>query len=387
MEATWLRKKVMEYRQLRSFWSGVFVASNVKVWTTWYKYDAGHCAVADAIRDLGGVATVYQRAFESHASPQTTIGADIVFGFSPNVAEVEAKSGSLVRYHVATGYPGDHRFELLRGRANGVREKLMAHGAQRILAYTDENSSSESRWQADHLFTQQNYIFLLEKVLQEPWLGLVIKPKVPATLRARLGPVNDLLVRAEATGRCHILDQGDFLGARPPAEAALAADIAIHGHLCAATAGMEAALAGVPTLLIDREGWSVSPLYRLGEGRVVFTQWEDLWAGCLEHWATPKGTPNFGDWSPMWDELEPFRDGRAAERMGTYLNWLLEGFKTGLDRETVMADAAQRYCDLWGNDKVTSIDASATSAKPAAALSVHAVNGALTAERPLDTTA
>ena len=59
----------------------------------------------------------------------------------------------------------------------------------------------------------------------------------------------------------------------------------------------------------------------------------------------------------MLDELDPFRDGRAAERMGTYLQWLLEGFRAGLDRETVMADAAERYTAAWGKDKVMQVNA------------------------------
>jgi hypothetical protein len=57
----------------------------------------------------------------------------------------------------------------------------------------------------------------------------------------------------------------------------------------------------------------------------------------------------------MLDELDPFRDGGAAERMGMYLKWLLEGFRAGLGRARVMADAAQRYTDRWGKDKVTQI--------------------------------
>ena len=58
----------------------------------------------------------------------------------------------------------------------------------------------------------------------------------------------------------------------------------------------------------------------------------------------------------MLDELDPFRDGRAAERMGTYIKWLIDGFKAGMDRETIMADAAERYCEKWGKDKVTSVN-------------------------------
>jgi hypothetical protein len=130
----------------------------------------------------------------------------------------------------------------------------------------------------------------------------------------------------------------------------------IHGHLCAATAGAESALAGVPTLCMDREGWALSPLYRLGVGRVVFTDWGRLWNACLEHWNRPGGVPGLGDWSPLLDELDPFRDGRAAERMGTYLQWLLEGFNACLYRDTVLADAAQRYAATWGKEKVSHVN-------------------------------
>ena len=136
-------------------------------------------------------------------------------------------------------------------------------------------------------------------------------------------------------------------------------NVLIHGHLTAGTAGAECALAGVPTLLVDQEGWVGSPLYRLGVGQVVFTDWEALWKACLEHWARPGGVPGFGDWSAMLDELDPFRDGRAAERMGTYLQWLLEGFKAGKGRDTVMAEAAERYTARWGKDKIVQIGGAA----------------------------
>jgi hypothetical protein len=355
LETAWLTEQMSNYRRLRAYWTDLFVAYNVKVYTTWFKYNGTHCAIADALQDLGGVTAIYQRAYESDPSANTTIGADIVFGFSQSVAEVERRSNSIIRYHVTTGYLGDHRFPLLRNNARTVRDTLKGHGAMRILSFSDEWSGDDSRWHTGHQFMRENYLFLLEKVLAEPWLGLLIKPKSPNTLRRRLGPVAETLERAEATGRCYVYEGGAMHGSHTPAEAALAADIAIHGHLCGATAGLEAALAGVPTLLLDREGWPVSSLYRLGVGRVVFKGWDTLWDALVEHWASPGGIPGFGDWSPMFDELDPFRDGRAAERMGTYIQWLIEGFKAGLDRETVMADAAERYCEIWGKDKVTEV--------------------------------
>lgn len=360
LNAAWLREQVASYHSLRSYWTRVFEESRTKVYVTWLPGDASHGVKADAIQALGGVTAIYQRSYESHpVEYNSNIAADILFGFSPKLAEVYRRPDSVVRYHVATGYLGDHRFPLLRGGARMVRDGLERHGAQRILAYFDENSVDDGRWVGGHAFMRDSYTFLLEKVLAEPWLGVVLKPKVPVSLRRRLGPVAKLLERALATGRCYIYESGAIQSSQSshtPAAAALAADVAVHGVLRTATAGMEAALAGVPTLLLDQEGWSVSPLYRLGEGRVVFTHWEGLWEACQRHWSAPGGVPGLGDWSPMLDELDPFRDGRAAERMGTYIQWLIEGFQAGLDRERVMAEAADRYSAKWGQDKVTRLD-------------------------------
>ena len=147
-----------------------------------------------------------------------------------------------------------------------------------------------------------------------------------------------------------------FLGRTRLAAAALAADVAIHGHFFAATAGVESALTGTPTLMLDREGFSTSPLYKLSLGRVIFKNWDDLWKACQDHWNAPQGMPGFGDWSSVINDIDPFRDGRAAERMGTYLEWIMEGFKAKLPRETILADAAERYSEMWGKDKVFSIN-------------------------------
>ncbi|MFQ6031144.1 MAG: hypothetical protein ACE5Q6_27080, partial [Dehalococcoidia bacterium] len=355
-ESRWLEKQLEVYDNLRSYWTDLFAAHQVKVHVTWYKYDANHFAIGDALRSLGGVATIYQRAYESHPSAETMMAADIVFGFSPSVAAVERLSRSQIRYHVTTGYIGDHRHRLLKNAAQKVRSQLQQHGAQQILSFTDENSGDDSRWHTGHPFMRANYAFLLEKVLANPWLGILLKPKTPGTLRRRLGPVAELLAAAEATGRCYIYDDGVIQGSHSPAEAALAADVAVHGHLCAATAGIEAALAGTPTLLLDREGWPTSPLYQLGTGQVAFTDWDDLWQACLSHWSAPEGSPGFGDWSSLMAEIDPFRDGKAAQRMGTYIQWLLEGFREGFDRETVMSQAAERYCAQWGADKITEVN-------------------------------
>lgn len=356
--AGWLNRQVEDYSVSRDYWSGLFESQNVRVFTTWYRFDATHCVIADAMESVGGVASVYQRALQVDASPEIAVDADLMFAYSAANVEVERLSGSTIPYHVATGYFGDHRFSLLRGRADEVRREMQSRGAEYIMAYFDENSGEDSRWHTGHEFMQENYAFLLAKVIDEPWFGLAIKPKRPSSLRRRLGPVRDLLDSAIETGRCCLYGSGPLHGHNPPVEAALVADVAVHGHLCAASAGFEAALAGVPTLLLDREGWHRSALYDLGVGRVVFTDWEELWQTTVDNRRHSEGIAGFGDWMPMIDTLDPFRDGGGARRMGTYFRWLLDGFAEGFHREKVLADAAERYCDRWGADKVHRVDSS-----------------------------
>jgi hypothetical protein len=355
-EKKWLQKQILRYRAEYNYWADLFERNHIKVYLSWFKYSAQHCVIADAMQSIGGITAIYQRAFEELPASASTIASDIVFGFSPWNAEIERKSGSIIPYHVSVGYFGDHRFELLSKQAQEIRSRLRKHGAKHIIAFFDENSVADSRWLSGHEFVRKNYEFLLEKVLSEPWLGVVFKPKTPRTLRDRLGPISDLLKRAEETGRCFVFERGILQGSYPPCIAALAADVAIGGHLYAATAGIEAALAGVPTLLLDREGWQLSSLYGLGKDKVVFSDWDSLWKAFHDYRYSKARNNVIGDWSPLLDKIDPFRDGRAAERIGTYLKWLLDGLKGGLSRDTVMADAAERYAQQWGDDKITSVN-------------------------------
>ena len=230
--------------------------------------------------------------------------------------------------------------------ARELRKKLYNQGAKKIISFFDQSKEIKN-----------NYTFWFAKILNEDWLGLIIKPKKPGSLREDLGSVSKLMDEAIATGRCHIfLDSEQFSTKNfknPPAEAAIASDIAIHDNLAAGTAGIEAALTGTPTLMFDSNGWDRSQIYKLGLGKVVFKDWETLWDALMDHWKK-KPIQGFGDWSPILDNLDPFRDGKAAYRMTTYLNWLLEGFNQGRDRETILSDTAERYSQKWGADKIVS---------------------------------
>lgn len=346
-----------EYDFQKSYWMQFFREQNIKVYTTWHKNGSSHIPIGDALRAEGGIMSVWQRSYEEFPDAELSTNADISFGFSPRLVQTEKIQGSKIKYHVATGYIKDYNQVLLRPQSIHIRKKLMIKGAKKIVSVFDENSMDDSRWHTGHELPRKHYGFWSEKVMKEPWLGVIFKPKKPKTLRQRLGAVNFIVTEAEKTGRLVILEKASQNASIiPPVLAAMASDIAIQGQFFAGTTALECALAGVPSLAVDYEGWKRSFRYQLGEGKVIFPNNEDLWEVLIEHWNSKDGVPGLGDWSPLLDEMDPFRDGRAAERMGNYLHWLIQGFEQGLDRDTIMADAAERYCKQWGSDKISPVN-------------------------------
>ncbi|MBL8492347.1 MAG: hypothetical protein JNM82_16315, partial [Rhodocyclaceae bacterium] len=215
-DAGWLDAERTAFDGQKGYWSRLFRRHGVKVFTSWFKYNGDHCAIGAALRELGGVLAVYQRSFEGDPTAKTRLRTDIYFGFAPGGAAVEAAAGSVVDLFVATGYIGDHRFPLVRPAAQLLRDALRRAGAEHIAAFFDEGSYPDRRWGIDVQRMREHYGFLLETVLQDGRAGLILKPKVPRTLRARLGPVAPLLDRALATGRCHLYDEGVLQGAVTP---------------------------------------------------------------------------------------------------------------------------------------------------------------------------
>lgn len=361
-EASQIYGLLHSYERHFSYWRELFLQNNIVLYTSWYKFGSDHMVISDAIKSIGGISSLYQRSYESAPSPITTVAADVYFGFSKASANIEKQSDSLIPYYVITGFLNDYLFSNVKKLAYQIRDELLRKGASKIIAYLDSSSGDDSRWFIGHDTMQKNYAYLLESVLKNQWMGLVIKPKMPFALHEHLGPVATTLDRAIKTGRCYIFDQRNWEvmtrhahGSYPPAVAALAADITVSDDLSSGTAALESALAGAKTLLLDFEGWHESPLYKLGVGRVIFHEWDDLWKACVEYLHSNGKNSGLGDWEPMINELDPFRDGKAAERIGTYFKWILDGFKAGTRRDAILADAAEHYCRIWGSDKIIEI--------------------------------
>jgi len=356
---------LVEYKQIRNlvkkynshflYWTSFFSKYNTKIFLTWYRYDNSHIVKGDAIRSLGGISAVWQIAFCGYPNFEDQIISDIFFSYSRASLEIDKKINSQYKYNVITGYPKDYAKELVRPRAQKLKSKIQSNGASFIVSVLDENSVDDSRWHTGHELQKENYFYILEELLNNQELGVIFKPKTAKTLRSRLGKsISNMLDASIATGRCYVFEEsGRHTTLAVPLEAALASDLCIHSHFCAGSSGLEAALAGIPTLLLDRETTVDSLLNNLPRGEVVFNSWPEIINAIKPYYLSSiKNLSLEGHWKDFLEEMDPFNDGLGASRLGNFLNSLLRGFKQGLNREECMAKAAEEYSKKWGSDKI-----------------------------------
>ena len=351
----WIRGTAVRFILSYSYWRCFFKSLNVRVHVGLGDWSAERVASDQALADLGGVSVSYQRSAEDFPSTLWSSAVDVRFNFS--VADVEAKreSNAYINQYVVSGYTSDHAFSLVKPRAAMLRQQLEGKGARFIVCFLDGNSMDDKRKGFTHENRAEDYRYLLEKLIADPELGLIFKPKKPRSLRQRLGNVAAMLDEGVATGRCFIFEEASATSTEAlPCEASLAADVAI-ALLWGPTPGIESALAGTPTMFIDRAPLNYHPLYALGEGEVVFKDWEGLWGRIMASRKDPAFMPSFGNGSAKLDEFDPFRDGRAAERIGSYIGWTAKGLEEGLLPGETMARARERYIKLWGADKEVSL--------------------------------
>ena len=341
---SYLKKTYIDFQKRKNYWKEIFNNYGSKFFLSSHKYNPDYIAANAAINDLDGFSMMFQEAYNEFPTPEGIIHTDVFFCFSPLVSKVEKLSKSKVKYYVSIGYIGDYRFDTAKKNSESIRKKLYLNGAKIIISYLDESAVDDSRWGPAYEGMRNNYKFLLQKLLDNDWLGIILKPKKPNNLKKVLGNLSQLLDKAIDTGRLFIFDKELIYN---PCDAAYASDIAIHDYLIAGTAGIECALTGTSTVFIDTNGWGRSRLNRLGLNKSVFISLPALWDILFKNYDDKFSNKN--SWSKIINEIDPFRDGNAINRAVDYINCIIDGHNKGLSNNDALLFASEKYRNKWGD--------------------------------------
>lgn len=341
------------------YWNAFYLAHNVQIH---FDQDEGAplsfptFAQSIAMDLIGGVHLGNQRSEMKGLTEQRVWGHPdhVFFTWGTYAQSALVSSRNRNECLVVTGFSQDVVFTGAPQESMAVRDSLQEHGSRFVVAAFDDSFNPDIHFSKGMM--QAFYSSLLRWALEDPEIGLVFKPKKTESI-SWLPEVQELLSRAVASGRCVVLDNAT---GRLPADAAHAADFTIGIGI--STAALESAIIGKRAVHCDLPHNRAHPFYSWGYEKVIFDDLDRMMAALRRYKADPASEPQLGDHTPCLDELDPFRDGRAGRRVGSYIRWLLEAFDEGCDRSEAIQRANGRYVQQWGADKVVGLTPDAEDA-------------------------
>jgi hypothetical protein len=291
----------------------------VKTFMTAENYLLQSDAIQIAARGTDVRTVSYQYSNLAAISPVMLTTADVMLTFSPNYHRYWSATGVGPGAFVDVGHCMDSSFPLVRERARVCRSRLHAAGANFVLAYYDETVQDDKyglMTARDHCDELRR---LLELLLADSSVGVVVKVQYQRHSPSRFSELAPLVEAASRTGRFVEMLHGVHRNIILPAEAAMCADMAI-GHAVGGTAPLEAAMTGTRTLILNP--------YRFVDGNhAIYRRANVLFGSLPEALASIAAfragdLPDLGDWTPMIDVFDPYRDGLAGRRVRAVLDYL-----------------------------------------------------------------
>ena len=187
-------------------------------------------------------------------------------------------------------------------------------------------------------------------VTEEKDIGLIIKTKKIHVIQ-KLEDVYNKILDLEKNGSCYLVK--DPLQRGP--------------SLYASAANLVVAISSLyPSALIDciskknlgvfldyanfkpiEEKW-----YKWGENKVIFNDSKILEKKILEFKKDKSKHSYFGNWNDQKDILDSYQDNLGSERIGNYINCLLNGFRQRLSSPEAILSANSLFAENWGRDKI-----------------------------------
>jgi len=256
----------------------------------------------------------YQYSNLAHGGPGLMTTADTMLSSSPMYHRHWIRDGIRPGRFVDVGYAYDSSFPLVRERARTSRQRLTEAGARFVLCYFDETVEHHKYGLIDAEAQRDDIFALLALLRDDPSVALVTKTQYLRNSPSRVAGLAADIAAAKRTGRCLEFLHGVHRNTVLPAEAALVADITI-GHAVGGTASLEAALAGVRSIVLNPYGKLDGNSSLYAQADIVFPSMGAALEAIREYRAGVPSRRGLGDWAPILQHFDPYRDGRAGYRI------------------------------------------------------------------------
>ncbi|MFZ3122418.1 MAG: hypothetical protein WA104_03510 [Thermodesulfovibrionales bacterium] len=337
------------------YWRSFYRAFNIKIHIDAVEGGLQNIAQNIALDLAGGIRIGKQRSeWPCLVSDMSGCYPDhVFFSWNSQAPMFLEKNRNSNDYCIVSGFPYDYTFSEHMEKSRYIQKSLHDKGVKFAIALYDNMYGNDFHFSKDMMASF--YEKFLKWLIKDREIGLIIKSKKPQILHG-MAEINTLLNTAKSTGRCIVMDN---VYGRLPSEAAFAADMAVGIGVSSALS--EAVIAGRRGVNCDLTKVHSHPYYQWGYNKIIFDDIDKLMDVMRRFKEDPESEQGFGDFSAVIDRLDPFRDGQAGKRVGTYMRWFLEAIDAGNGRETALQLVNERYAAEWGRDKVIEMSPSSNS--------------------------
>ena len=328
-------------------WRFLFLKSGTKNVLLWHKHSAKHFAIFEAVRLNGGVCSIWRRSFEGATSVYNVNVGDVLF--RPNHLDTSSLDSvgiswgkELESVNIISGMNFSFEFDAACSSEKKIGDsRWLSRGDFEGLTVlvADGGATLDARWDSGPEYQIETYLTCIDLMRRIANLRFLFLPKNSKKLSQVIGAANYALLRKyEFDGRCIVIDR-QIMRFRTNHLLAAEADICIHTHMVAGTVGVEFAMNGVRTVLLDREHDLSNILAGLPLGTVIFRDWSAL-SKILERSASNLNEFNkssIGFWpKEVITKLESFGDGLGMRRIYSVLETMEEQFFAGWPRAKIL---------------------------------------------------
>ena len=250
-------------------------------------------------------------------NPMLMSTCDIFLIFSDNYKKLLKTKNIKPKKFIQTGYPINGIQNKLTDRVNKIRDDLNKENVSFVIGFFDESVSEENnKWGFIHPKNHLNDIHKLAKaVIEDNSLSVIVKNQFVSNDLNRIFPQDDLIRKAKETKRFINLSEGSHRNDIYPMQIALISDFCIN-YKFGATAGIESAITGTRTVLLDKFNYDTAHDKVYSKANVIYNDIDKLIEDIYQYRARKDKFKDIGDWSSIIEYFDPFtkKNNNSVER-------------------------------------------------------------------------
>ena len=336
-------------------WYNFFKTHNIKLHYEPTEAGLDHIIKNIALDLCDGLSIARERTFmfASYFDYYAHFSSHVHFTWGRMTSEGYKQTNNIKKVVLMSGYPYGYHSNDQVNKIKEIKQKLESNGAKKIILLLDDSHDfGTSLYRFSRVYTPvmvNFYNTFLNFVIANHNIGLIIKPKKYKDLK-NLQNVQKLLKKAINTGRCYV--SPNPLGLKPIDFSRISDFVVATGPNLSGSL-MESVLTGTKGVYYDYPNRKpIKPdFYKENENKIIFIDFDKLVLEFKE-FINSKDNSSFGDWDAIIKDIDPFMDEKGGERIGRYINYMLQGYKMGLNRKENLEKANNYYAKIWGRDKV-----------------------------------